>query len=91
MIDEIDCGIHYSKMNDFFKIIINAANLQNVQLFATTHSKECIEKFINTLEKTGMQEQGRIIRLAETKNGIKAFTMRFAEFENALMAESEIR
>ena len=38
-----------------------------------------------------MQNEGRIIRLAETKNGIKAFTMRFAEFENALMAESEIR
>lgn len=91
MIDEVDCGIHYSKMKNFFKVLISAAQKDNVQIFATTHSKECIENFTKALEETGMQDEGRIIRLAETKNGIKAFTMRFAEFENSLMAESEIR
>jgi AAA15 family ATPase/GTPase len=91
MIDEIDTGIHYSRMKEFWKIILQAAKENNVQLHTTTHSKECIESFTKALEETGLQKEGRIIRLAETKNGIKAFTMEFEEFENALIAESEIR
>ncbi len=91
MIDEIDTGVHYSHLESFISSLIQVAKEEKKQIFATTHSKECIENFTKALEETGMQDEGRIIRLAETKNGIKAFTMRFAEFENALMAESEIR
>ncbi len=91
MIDEIDTGVHYRHLKDFLKSLFQVAKEEKKQIFATTHSKECIENFTKALEETGMQDEGRIIRLAETKNGIKAFTMRYAEFENALMAESEIR
>lgn len=91
MIDEIDTGIHHSHLKDFTKALMQVAKEEKKQIFATTHSKECIENFTKALEETGMQDEGRIIRLAETKNGIKAFTMRFVEFENSLMAESEIR
>jgi AAA15 family ATPase/GTPase len=91
MIDEIDTGIHHSHLKDFIKSLMQVAKEEKKQIFATTHSKECIENFTKALEETGMQDKGRIIRLAETKNGIKAFTMRFAEFENSIMAESEIR
>jgi AAA15 family ATPase/GTPase len=91
MIDEIDCGIHFSKIKKFFTILFNAATVDNVQMFAATHSKECIESFTQALIETKLQNEGRIIRLAETKAGIKAYTMRFEEFENALLAESEIR
>ena len=91
MIDEIDTGIHYSKLSLMLTKILSLAQKKNVQLFTSTHSKECIESFIKSLEETGLQNEGRIIRLAETKHGIKAYTMEFAEFENALLAESEIR
>lgn len=91
MIDEIDTGIHYSHLKDFLKSLLLLATEEKKQIFATTHSKECIEEFTKALEETGMQNEGRIIRLSETKHGIKAFTMEFAEFENALLAESEIR
>jgi AAA15 family ATPase/GTPase len=91
MIDELDAGIHYSRISDFLKSLLLVSTDQKKQIFATTHSKECIEGFTKALEETGMQNEGRIIRLAETKQGIKAFTMEFDEFENALLAESEIR
>jgi len=91
MIDELDAGVHYSRLTDFTKSLLNIADEQGKQIFATTHSKECIESFTKALEETGLQSEGRIIRLAETKHGIKAYTMEFAEFENALLAESEIR
>ena len=91
MIDELDAGVHYSKLTDFIKSLLKIANEQGKQIFATSHSKECIESFTKALEETELQNEGRIIRLAETKNGIKAYTMEFVEFENAILAESEIR
>ena len=44
-IDEIDNGIHYSMQDELWKNILILSNKLNVQVFATTHSKECIESF----------------------------------------------
>ena len=42
-IDEIDTGLHYSVMADMWKLVIKKALASNVQVFATTHSWDCIE------------------------------------------------
>ncbi len=91
MIDELDAGVHHSHLKDFTKSLLLVAKDEKKQIFATTHSKECIENFITALEETGMQSEGRIIHLAETKSGLMGYTMKFEEFENAILAESEIR
>lgn len=91
MIDEIDTGIHHSRLEGFFKALLEVSDTTQQQIFATTHSKECIEKYILALKSSGMQDHARIIRLADTLSGIKAYTMRFDEFENAILADSEIR
>lgn len=44
-IDEIDNGIHYTQLDRLWEIILRISEEQNVQVFATTHSKECIESF----------------------------------------------
>ena len=44
-IDEIGNGIHYTLLDDVWKIILALTKELNVQVFATTHSKECIESF----------------------------------------------
>jgi AAA15 family ATPase/GTPase len=41
--DEIDTGLHYSVMSDMWKLVIGRAIASNVQVFATTHSWDCIE------------------------------------------------
>lgn len=91
MIDEIDSGVHYSRLKEFLKSLLSVAKGQKKQIFATTHSKECIEYFTAALKETGFQQDGRIIRLAETKSGIKAYTNTFEQFENDLKADSELR
>lgn len=91
MIDEIDIGIHYSRMKEFLKMVIQSAKNKNVQIFATTHSKECIEYYKQALEETGLQDCGKVIRIADTRSGIKAYTLNFKQLENSLFAESEIR
>ncbi|MGC4035242.1 MAG: AAA family ATPase [Chitinophagaceae bacterium] len=91
MIDEIDSGLHYSKMKNFLKLIIELSIEKNVQIFATTHSKDCVEYFTKSLEELRLEQDARIIRLADTKDGIKSYTMKYDEFKNAIQSESEIR
>ena len=82
MIDEIDTGIHYSRMKEFLKKVLQSAKNKNVQIFATTHSKECIQYYTEALQELGFENEGRIIKLADTKVGIKAYTYNFEQFEN---------
>lgn len=42
-VDEIDTGLHYSVMPDMWKLVIQKAAESNTQVFATTHSWDCIE------------------------------------------------
>jgi AAA15 family ATPase/GTPase len=42
LIDEIDTGLHYTVMADMWKLVADTAKDLNVQVFATTHSSDCI-------------------------------------------------
>ncbi len=46
LIDELETAIHYSLLIDFTKFIQELAIKFNVQVFITTHSKECIGAFV---------------------------------------------
>lgn len=43
LIDEIDSGFHYSVMEDMWRMLGKQAAEQSVQVFATTHSRDCYE------------------------------------------------
>ncbi|HKV37572.1 MAG TPA: AAA family ATPase [Blastocatellia bacterium] len=43
LIDEVEHGLHHSAMERIWKVIDHAARQSNVQVFATTHSWECIQ------------------------------------------------
>jgi len=45
-IDEIDSAIHKSLLIEFTKFIQQTAEVFNVQVFLSTHSKECIDAFV---------------------------------------------
>jgi hypothetical protein len=42
LIDEIDTGLHYSVMTDMWRLVIETAKRHDVQVFATTHSLDCV-------------------------------------------------
>jgi predicted ATPase len=42
LVDEIDTGLHFTAMADMWKLIDNASKAFNVQVFATTHSYDCV-------------------------------------------------
>lgn len=50
MVDEIDTGIHYSRLEVLWKATLRAAIANNVQLFITTHNEECLKALAQVLE-----------------------------------------
>ncbi|HHO41919.1 MAG TPA: ATP-binding protein, partial [Epsilonproteobacteria bacterium] len=46
-IDEFETAIHYSLLVDFTRFIQELSDMFNVQVFITTHSKECISAFVD--------------------------------------------
>jgi AAA15 family ATPase/GTPase len=95
MIDEVDTGIHYSRFKEFWKVILIAAKENDVQLFMTTHSKECMQYFTEALSEAGMvdmQKDARSIALVELPDkSVKAFTYPFSHLEANLTVGNEIR
>lgn len=45
LIDEFENGLHYSVQPQVWKLIFRLANALNVQVFATTHSWDCVKAF----------------------------------------------
>ncbi len=43
LIDEIDTGFHWTVMEDMWRLVVESARRSNVQVFATTHSYDCIK------------------------------------------------
>lgn len=69
LIDEFENGLHYSIQLDLWRLIFRTANKLNVQVFATSHSWDCIEAFQKaSLEDE--QQQGMLIRLEKKKDEI---------------------
>lgn len=42
LIDEIDTGLHWTVMEEMWQFVVEVARRLNVQVFATTHSYDCI-------------------------------------------------
>ena len=45
LIDEVENGIHYSVLPDLWRFLIKVAKLRDLQVFAATHSWDCVEAF----------------------------------------------
>ena len=50
LVDEIDTGLHYTVMEDVWRMISERAAALSVQVFATTHSRDCYESLAAVVE-----------------------------------------
>lgn len=95
MIDEVDTGIHFSRMKEFWTVILKAAQRNNVQLFMTTHSDECIRFFVDVLKTTEFSEfksEARGISLVSLPDKtVKAYTYPFDHLDANVIVGNEVR
>jgi len=90
-IDEIENGIHYTQLDSLWENILTASKAQNKQVFATTHSKECIEAYMRAAKKLEDKDI-TFIRLSRLQNGqIKASTLDYELLENSMEQDHEVR
>lgn len=66
-IDEIATGLHYSVLISLWEMIFETAEKLNIQVFATTHSQDCIKAFAEVWNKK--QSEGLYLRLQKNSNG----------------------
>ena len=94
-IDEVDTGIHYSRLKSLLKNIANLALTNDVQLFMTTHSLECQQAFAEVFEDpdmVGHQAKARQFTLIEQPDGqIKAIKRDWEQLEFALQTDNDTR
>lgn len=90
LIDEIENGLHYSVQTELWKTILCLAERLNVQVFATSHSWDCIEAFQAACHET-QREDGALIRLSEHAGDIVATTFSSGELSIAARDQIEVR
>ncbi|MGL6076018.1 MAG: AAA family ATPase [Fimbriiglobus sp.] len=65
--DEIDSGLHYSMMQNMWKMVIERAVASNTQVFATTHSWDCIEALsLLCQEEPGLQDRVAVQKITRS-------------------------
>jgi len=91
LIDEIENGIHYTQLDRLWEIILTLSEQQNVQVFATTHSKECIESYARVAKKLEDKEIAFIELGKNKKDEIKAMVYPYEWFIDEIEQNHEVR
>jgi AAA15 family ATPase/GTPase len=86
LVDEIDTGLHYSVMAQMWKLIFDAAKEFNVQVFATTHSYDCVYSLAHICAKA---DEGNHVTVQRIETG-KTKAIPYAEYEIKVAADREI-
>jgi len=90
-IDEIENGIHYSNLDKLWEIILTISKEQSVQVFATTHSKECIESYARAAERLEDKEITFIELGKNKKDELKAMVYPYEWFIDEIEQDHEVR
>ena len=90
LIDEIENGLHHSVQEEVFSILSSLANSFDVQIFATTHSDECIRAAHRALASHGSQEFV-FYRLDHDDDEVRAVEFDGEMLETAIEFNMEIR
>jgi len=90
LIDEIENGIHYTNLDKLWEIILTISKEQNLQVFATTHSKECIESYARVAKKLE-DEEIRFIELFKHEDKIKTMVLDNEMLQLQLKQNHEVR
>lgn len=90
-LDEFESAIHYSNLTNIWEKIGEMAEEYNCQIFAVTHSLECVKFATESLRRTERTKDLQYIRLENRKGTIKAEIYDANELTSALSGQWEIR
>ncbi|WP_373769757.1 AAA family ATPase [Delftia acidovorans] len=89
LVDEIENGLHYSAQKEIWRTIFKLAQKLNVQIFATSHSWDCVQAF--QVAATESPDEGMLLRLSRRGERIIPTTFNESELEIATSEQIEVR
>ena len=90
LVDEFENGIHHSQLEDLWRVVSAFSERYDTQVFATTHSEECVRAAHHTFTEAE-EYDFRFYRLDRVNGEIKAKTLDRTLLETALQASLEVR
>jgi ABC-type lipoprotein export system ATPase subunit len=91
LVDEIDTGLYHETLTDVWRLIFETAVERNAQVFATTHSWDCVKSFQQALSTAPGDDVGRLIRLEPQDDHIQAIPYSRDELTVAMQHGIEVR
>lgn len=89
LIDEFENGVHYEVQEPLWRWLIEVATRLDVQVFATTHSLDCVRGF--TAAVVDHPEAGALYRLDRRGDRILAFTLDEADLSTSMDHQMDVR
>lgn len=89
LIDEFENGLHYSVQSSIWRMIFRLASEWNVQVFATSHSRDCVQAFQEAA--TESPQDGLLLRLTRRADTVVATVFSEHELEIATRNDIEVR
>jgi energy-coupling factor transporter ATP-binding protein EcfA2 len=89
LVDELENGVHYSAQEQLWRLIFETASQLNVQVFATTHSWDCIESFQRAA--SAHPSNGALISLARQEGEVKGTVFNERDLEIITRESIEVR
>ena len=90
LLDEAENGIHYSLQSKFWGMILRTAKMHNIQILATTHSKDCIDGFAEAAS-TIPNIDANLVRIGWRKGKLRAVEYPTEELETVAEQNFEVR
>lgn len=90
LIDEVENGIHQSVQQDFWRMVLLTAQENNAQVFATTHSWDCVAGFAKASAELE-QITGALVRLEQEEGRVKAVQYSEEDLKTAAEQGIEVR
>jgi hypothetical protein len=90
LIDEIENGLHHSVLTKVWRVIGEAARRSDTQIFATTHSWECIRAAHEAFLESGDYDL-RLHRLERINGDIKSVTYNKRTLDTSVEMNLEVR
>lgn len=91
LVDEIETGLHYEAQTDMWRLILETAKELNVQVFATTHSWDCIAAYQEALSQVEDQSIGKLFRLDSKYGKLRAVEYNAEDLDIAVRNSIEVR
>ena len=90
LIDEFEVGLHHSVQDQLWDIIFKYAKEWNIQVFATTHSRDTVKSFTSIAQKEEYKDMANYFRLQKLRNSEDIVAVHYNEQNLKTAIEQDI-